>query len=149
MRRAEQGFTLLELVVVIAILAIVLGVVITRAPNSGGALQTRAAAGALAQALRGARAAAMERSMPVSVAIDPARHSFAPDFGAVRLIDPTLRITVLPPALHGPGDVRLIQFAPDGSATGGAVMIGNGKRRLLVAVEWLTGRVQVSDAPAS
>jgi general secretion pathway protein H len=97
--------------------------------------------------LREARAQAIERSQIVSVAIDPVRRSFAADNGVAHAMQPGMDVSVLPPALKGPGDVRLIRFAPDGSASGGEVLLGSGKRRIRISVEWLTGRVQVANAP--
>jgi general secretion pathway protein H len=143
---AQAGFTLIEILVVLAILGVVLGIMIGRGPARSRGLETRAAAGALAQSLRAARAQAIAGDQPVTVVIDPVRHVFAADNGPVRHIDPDLDMVILPPALPGPGASRLIRFGPDGSSSGGAVVLGSGNRRLGVSVEWLTGKVSVADA---
>ncbi len=130
----------------VAIIAIVMGVLIGRGPARSRGLETRAAAGALAQALRAARAQAIATDQDVTVAIDPARHSFAADNSPVQQIDAGTELVVRPPALAGPRDTRLIRFSADGSSTGGEVILGSGRRRLDVSVEWLTGRVSVTDA---
>jgi general secretion pathway protein H len=145
--RGEQGFTLLEMIVVLAIMGVVIGVVVTRGPVRSRGLDARAAAGSIAQALRSARAQAIERSQTVNVAIDPVKHVLAPDGGAVRALAPDMQVAVLPPAFPGRGSARLISFAPDGSASGGEILLGSGKRRLRISVEWLTGQVKVEDAP--
>lgn len=149
MARRDDGFTLLEILVVIAIMGLVLGVLAAHGPPHLGGLQARAAAGALAETFRTARAAAIEQGVPVNVAIDPVRREFAADGAALRHFAPDVTVAVLPPTLPGPGTVRIIRFAPDGSATGGGVALGIGARRLAITVEWLTGKVQVRDAPAS
>jgi hypothetical protein len=43
--------------------------------------------------------------------------------------------------------VRLIRFSPDGSSSGGQVLLGTGRHRIGITVEWLTGQVKVADAP--
>jgi general secretion pathway protein H len=145
--RRQAGFTLIEILVVLAIMGVVLGIVLGRGPMNSRGLQTRAAAGALAQTLRAARAQAIATDHDVSVAIDPARHVFAMDHGPERLVARDLALAIVPPVLPGPGSVRLIRFSPDGSATGGGVLLGTGRRRIGVRVEWLTGKVSVADAP--
>jgi len=144
--RRNAGFTLIEMLIVLAVLGAVLGVVISRGPPRSQSLQTRAAAGALAGLLRAARATAIARDADVNVAIDPKHHSFAGDGGVIRTLDPAIDITVLPPTLPGPEGVRLIRFSGDGSATGGAILIGKGHTQLRIDVEWLTGQVKVSNA---
>jgi general secretion pathway protein H len=145
--RRQAGFTLIEILVVLAIMGVVLGIVLGRGPMNSRGLQTRAAAGALAQTLRAARAQAIATDHDVSVAIDPARHAFAMDRGPEQLVARDLSLAIVPPVLPGPGSVRLIRFSPDGSATGGGVLLGTGRRRIGVRVEWLTGKVSVADAP--
>ena len=147
MRGREDGFTLIEILVVVAIMGVVIGIFVSRGPIRSQALQTRAAAGLLAQTLREARAAAIEHSEIVAVAIDPVQRSFAMDQGPVHHLAASTEVTVLPPSFKGRGDVRVIRFSPDGSASGGGVILGTGTRRVRIDVEWLTGRVQVANAP--
>jgi general secretion pathway protein H len=144
--RRDDGFTLIEVLVVLAIVGVVLGVLIGRGPDRSRGLEARAAAGALAQTLRAARAQAIAADHDVTVAFDSARHSFAADGGPIRLVNPGIDMSVLPPSLPGPGATRLIRFSADGSSTGGEVLLGTGGRKLDISVEWLTGKVSVADA---
>ena len=146
MRRTD-GFTLIEILVVLAILGVALGLIIGRGPMRSRGLESRAAAGALAQTLRAARALAIAGDHDVAVAIDPGRHVFAIDGGPSHTLAPDLSVAILPPALHGSGPVRLIRFSADGSATGGKILLGTGRQRLGVSVEWLTGKVSVANEP--
>jgi general secretion pathway protein H len=133
--------------VTLAILAVCLALILGRGPMRSQALETRAAAGALAQTLREARARAIATDQDIAVAIDPGRHVFAPDGGVPVHIDPAMSITMLPPTLTGSGGVKLIRFSEDGSSSGGGVVLGIGARRLAITVEWLTGQVKVANAP--
>jgi len=141
-----NGFTLIEILVVVAIIGVVMGVLIGRGPVRSHGLETRAAAGALAQALRAARAQAIATDHDVTVLIDPVRHVFAADNSPVSQIDPKTALVVQQPALMGPGEAARILFSADGSSTGGNILLGTGKRRLEISVEWLTGKVSVADA---
>lgn len=142
----DDGFTLLELIIVLAIMGLLGGILITRGPQRSAGLQTRAAAGALAQALRSARAEAIARNIDVNVAIDPARHLLAPDGAAPRRLASGMEVAVLPGAIAGPGPVRIIRFAPDGSSSGGTILLGSGRRQLRISAQWLTGQVKVENA---
>ncbi len=144
--RKDCGFTLIEILVTLAILGVIMGLFLGRGGMVNQGLNTRAAAGAIAQGLRAARAQAIATDEDVSVAIDPARHLFAIDRTPPTLLARDLNLTVMPPALKGPGTVRVIRFSPDGSATGGEVLLGTGRHRVDIKVEWLTGQVKVSDA---
>ncbi len=144
--RQDDGFTLIEILVVLAILGVTLGLVIGRGSMKSRGLETTGAASAIAQSLRAARAQAIATDHDVSVVFDPARHAFAADATPAQTLAPSLRFAVLPPALQGPGDSRIIRFSPDGSATGGQVVLGSGHRRIGITVEWLTGKVTVADA---
>jgi general secretion pathway protein H len=116
-------------------------------PVHSAGLEARAAAGALAQTFRAARATAMSKSTTVTVAIDPAMREFSADNGPVRRFARGVSVEVLPPSIKGPGDSSLIKFSPDGSATGGGVSLGVGERHIQIAIDWLTGQVKVSNAP--
>ncbi len=145
-RRNSHGFTLLELLIVVAIMGLVIAVVVTHGPMHSQGLQTRAAAGSLAQTLRSARAQAIARSRIVSVVIDPAAHNFAADRGPLRTLAADMAVTSLPGTLPGPHGTSILRFSPDGSASGGGVTLGAGRRALTISVEWLTGRVKVANA---
>jgi general secretion pathway protein H len=146
-RRAEAGFTLLEVVVVLAVLALGLGLLAARGPPRSAALEIRAAAGELAQALRLARARAIARNAPAALTLDVARRSWRVNGSPERVLPPAFALSVRAAGTETLGDrdrLGAIRFAPDGSSTGGWIEISDGQRRVQIGVDWLSGRVTLA-----
>lgn len=135
--RRLAGFTLIETIVVLAILGLALGIVAGFLPKRNDTLELRTASGQVAGILRLARARAISESRPVRVMAAADGHGVMVD-GTKR---PVLPAVVL--RMAGPPEIR---FAPDGSASGGGIQVVGAKRSSLVRVDWLTGRVRVADA---
>lgn len=146
-RRRDRGFTLIELVVVLAIMGLILGLVVWRGPLRSQRLETDAAARLVSGALRLARAEAIAQNRPVEVRVDIPGHFYRVDGGPPRPLPSTVAISVTQ-AMTGPGDGRsgAIRFAPDGSSSGGRIELIERARRVQIGVDWLTGRVSVVDA---
>ncbi len=120
----DSGFTLMEMLVVIAIMGLVLTMVAGfRQPHSQW-LETQTAARQVAEAMRDARGEAITEGHPVAPVL------------------PRLPASVAIAVQAPPGG---IVFAPDGSASGGRILLTGGGQ-IAVSVDWLTGRV-ATDAP--
>ena len=143
-RDGDAGFTLIEVLAVLAILGLMAGLVATRGPQRSAAVDLRAAAAQVAGALRLARTQAIAGNNPVAVLLDPAAHALRVGAAAPRRLPSGLLVSVI--SITEPGRPA-ITFAPDGSSTGGRVELAAGARRMQVGVDWLTGRVSVADAP--
>ena len=141
---ADAGFTLIEVLVVLAILGLVAGLVAVRGPSRSAALDLRAASGEVARAMRLARTQAIAGNAAVPVVLDPATSGYRVGDGPPRRLPAGIGLSVI--AVAGAG-LPTISFAPDGSSSGGRVELAAGGRRVQVGVEWLTGRVVVADAP--
>ncbi len=130
-RRAddEQGFTLLEMIVVIAVVAAVLSLVITRGPMHSRELDLDAAVQRVAGALRLARSRSIAEERAVSVVF--AMDGFRTEQGST---------VALPGDISLAGD-RVIRFTPDGGSSGGRIILQSGTRHVAIGVDWLTGRV--------
>jgi len=142
----RNGFTLIELAVVLAVMGLMLGLVLTHGPMRSPTLENRAAATQVAQGLRSARARAIELNRPVTFSLDLAGHNFRIDNAPPQPLPPALRLSMLTIAGKANQDTGDISFAPDGSSSGGRIELDGNGGRLLVGVDWLTGRVSVADA---
>lgn len=149
-RGSQSGFTLLELLIVLALLGLMLALV---PPSFSGRLQSlnvRGAALELADTLREARSRALFDNRPTWVEL-----TAAPDYRA----DNAERATTLPDTAQidfradASLDWRMLEFDdaplrlrfyPDGSSAGGELRLRDQGRVYVVAVDWLLGRVSLS-----
>jgi general secretion pathway protein H len=139
----DAGFTLIEVLVVIAILGLTAALVLSHgAPRSAGASQ-RAAAGEIVQSLRFARSRAIARGEPSTVLIDAPQHRLLLDGVGQSPLPGFLTLDLHP--RNGPSlREAAFTFAPDGSATGGTILLGNPGERIRIAIDWLTGGIETS-----
>jgi general secretion pathway protein H len=140
------GFSLIELLVVLAVMGFVLALIVGyRTPWSSG-LSIEGTAAELASGLRLARSQAIADNRPIAFAVDLAGHRYQVGGDRPRGLPPKLSIGLL--TINGAqrsatsGDIR---FNPDGSSTGGRILLSDGGRRVAVGVDWLTGRVTTAD----
>jgi len=142
------GFTLLEMIIVLAILGLAVAIVALRGPVRPHRLEERGIVAAVSEALRGARGRAIAENRPVLVAVDGERHGIAVEGG------PTIEVPAgldLEAAVGAGGGLEKqlvgFRFSPDGSSTGARILIADGDRRIEISVDWLTGRVSTVDVP--
>lgn len=133
------GFTLLEILVVLAVMGLALGIFVSRGPARSPALEVRGAASEVAQALRGARARAIAADRSVSFVMDAPRHQYRIEGEPPHAFPLALSVSLTAPA-------GAIRFAPDGSSSGGRVALADGGHTTVVSVDWLTGRVRMAEA---
>jgi general secretion pathway protein H len=144
--KSERGFTLVEVIVVLAILGLVLAMVATHGPLGVGTLTARAAANQLASGFRQARARAIADNRPVALSIDLVGHRWRVGTDRPTELPRNLDIAVLTVAGQtAGGTAAAIRFLPDGSSTGGRVELRDGRRLMKIGVDWLNGRVSVGD----
>jgi general secretion pathway protein H len=146
-RSGEEGFTLLELVVVFVILGLVLALFVTRISGPSPGLTLRAAANELAAGLREARSAAISGDRPVTITIDAAHRDWRGADGAIKTFPSGTAVAVmLADGRLSSAAIVGIRFEGDGSSSGGRVDLAAGAQRMAVAINWLTGRVTVANA---
>lgn len=146
-RSSVAGFTLLELLAVLSIMALVAAVVV---PSLGGgaAVEVRSAARSLASGLRQTRNRALNDNRSAILALDVANREFRlPGEQRVHRLPERVHIvlfTARSEQLSEQGGA--IRFFPDGSSTGGRITLSIDSLRYLVNVDWLTGRVKVIES---
>ncbi|WP_284948106.1 GspH/FimT family pseudopilin [Acidisoma cladoniae] len=145
--RGAAGFTLIEVLVVIVILGLSIALVVSRGPARSVGLDIEGAAGSIAQNLRLARSQAISTDRLVAFTLDPTGRVPIVDGTPGATLAPDVRVTIMTATGGSVRSQPAITFAPDGSSSGGRVILGAGARHLQVLVDWLTGRVNVTDAP--
>lgn len=140
-RRHAAGFTLLELLVVLGIIAVVLGTMILARPNASGARVNTVARNVLAT-LRLARAQAMERNTEIVVSIDPQTRTIGSPQGKWQLPD-GVHIVLTFAESEKRDATGGLRFYPDGQSSGGEISLGLSGRSARLTVSWLTGEARI------
>ena len=141
--RRLRGFTLVELLVVFAILALVVGLAPPALEKMRESSQYRSTLRSLAAELRAARQQALLTRSPTRVVIDLAQHRFGLDGARTsHAIPETLQLRTTVAGIESTAEQAAIRFFPDGGSTGGSIEVirpsGSGSR---LQVDWLSGRV--------
>ena len=142
--RAAPGFSLIEVLAVVALIAIA-GVLAAGILGGGlERLQMRSAANDIAANLRFTRAHALATGSPQRFSIDPATRTWRAPRERSGAVPDRLEVT-----FTGAREMQertgegVIVFFGDGASSGGRVRLEAGEARWDVDVAWLTGEVRV------
>lgn len=131
--RAQAGFTLLEALVVVAVTALIGGVLFPNMQRLLGALEVRQTAAVTEASLRVARGEALRTGRAVSFAVRADGKGFAWTGGPAYAAGRGVLLAAAPE--------RPIVFYGDGSSSGGELSVGGAGRRVLLAVDPATGGI--------
>jgi general secretion pathway protein H len=137
---AERGFTLLELLVVLAIIAIAAGLAAPAIGRSTDSLKARGEIAGFSAVLRHAREQAITTRRPHRVVVVPAEHQVRVFAG-----DELRRTRAVPErwTIQAPGPAGLsVRFEPHGASTGADWRIVANEVTWRVTVDPMTGRVR-------
>jgi general secretion pathway protein H len=145
---SERGFTLVEILVVLAILGLALGLVAMRGSPGHRGLSFEGTATGIVGALRQARSEAVIAGRPVRFVVDTAARTWRIDDGAPNALPAGIDVALSTITGETSGErVAAFRFAPDGSATGGAIVLSQGGQSIRIGIDWLTGKVGVAHGP--
>lgn len=146
-RDRARGFTLVEVMVVMVIIALVMGLVATSMTRSISGAEARAASRKLVASLRYTRARAIIDKKEQVFQVDTENRSYlAPGRKLITLpkgVDVTITTARSEFTSESVGGIR---FFPDGGSTGGHIELTVNEREYRVNVAWLTGETQLERA---
>lgn len=140
---ASRGFTLLEMLVVIVLMSIGIGVVGFGLHKGLQQAADRQLLGQMVQALRTTRSAAIISGQPRETSFDLDRRTFK-----VPGKRPQQWPAEVGVQLNTAADLNAaVAFYPDGSSSGGNLLVFQGERRWRIDIGWLTGSVKSRALP--
>jgi general secretion pathway protein H len=144
-----KGFTLIEVMLALVVLALLVSLTPPLFEKAFPSLKLKAATRDLAQEMRYIQQIAILTGIPARVRFDLSNNAYQSDHvnrGEVRQLPKGLRFAVNDSTAWRSGEqVLLFEFYPDGSSSGGQLILDNGGHRFAITVDWLTSRVRVID----
>lgn len=143
--KAEEGFTLLEMVCIVAIIAMLTAVLLPNIPRNTSRPRLEAYALETASLLKADRTAAIRRRVLVATQVDAGARSLrSGSTGHILQIpdDVTIEAT-LPIRCNDRPALSTISFFPTGMSCGGTVTLTRLSTSYEVRVNWLTGGVEI------
>ena len=149
-RRTEDGFTLLEIVCVLAIIAILAAILLPSIPRGTSRAKLEGYAIRIATLLRADRDAAMWRRRAVATAIDaPTRSVRSGATGEmVRMPEDVHFEAILAAWCNQHASGHTIEFFASGMSCGGTIRLARPGLAYDIRANWLTGGIEVVRADA-
>jgi len=142
MSRSESGFTLLELMAVMLIIALVASLVITMTPGTGRA-GLKAVTLQSAALLRRERTQAILAARERHISLDGGRRLLVGEDGDTVSIPRDVAVDLLGADAVWSGRQAVVRFDPDGASTGAVLRLSQAKAEYEIRVNWFTGSVDV------
>ncbi|WP_106477836.1 GspH/FimT family pseudopilin [Phytohalomonas tamaricis] len=145
--RAQCGFTLLEMIVVIVLIAIGLSLVsfgITRGLES---VRTREAGRDLTLALRATRTQAITSGQATLLDFNLVHQSYRRPGQTPTSLPQGMHMQLTTAAALRVNQQAAVAFFPDGSSTGGSILLTKAGRTWRIDIAWLTGTVRWQEVP--
>jgi general secretion pathway protein H len=143
---SEAGFTLLEVVCVLAIVGLLAAVLLPNLPRQTSGPRLEAYAIEAAALLKADRSAAIRRGSEVETRVDaPARSLRSGASGqSVRFPEDVRFETLLPRSCDNRPAFATISFFASGMSCGGVITLSRLDAGYEIRVNWLTGRIEIA-----
>lgn len=145
----NEGFTLVEMLVVLSLVALLLVISLPYSTSSGEARKLDATSQIIAAKLRETQISSLssnrERSLTVDIKkglliqTNPDKTFELPEGIGMSIITSNNEIMK---------DAGAFRFFPDGGSTGGKIILSKGENRREIAISWLTGGIVVTSGEA-
>ena len=148
---AQRGFTLLEMVCVLAIIGLLSAVLLPFIPHNTSRSRLQAYALQAATLLKADRNAAIRRGTDVATLVDPGSRRIVSGAGksTIRVPDDVHFDATLPKTCNQKPAFSTISFFANGMSCGGAIALTRFDAGYEVRVNWLTGRVEIVSRTAA
>jgi len=145
-KACERGFTLLEMVCVIALVAMVAAVLLPLVPRNTSRARLQGYAIEAASLLKADRNVAIRRGTEVSTLVDATSRAIRSGATAqlIRIPDDVRFEALLPQSCRQRAALSTISFFADGMSCGGAIALTRLDSSYEIRVNWLTGRVEIN-----
>jgi general secretion pathway protein H len=138
----NSGFTLIEVVAVMLIIALVAALVTTITPGTGRG-KLKALTLEIAALLRRERLSAVLTGHERHVSLDGERRVLVGDGGGTVAVPPDVVVNVLGTNELWSGRVAVVRFYPDGASSGAVLKVAREGAEYEVRVNWYTGSVAI------
>ena len=137
------GFTLIEVVAVMLIIALVASLVVAKIPGTGRG-RLKAVALETAALLRRERLGAVMTGRDRQVSIDGEQRVLVGDGGDIVAVPRDVVLDVLGIDALWSGRQAVVRFHPDGASTGAVLKLSREKAEYEIRVNWYTGGVAIA-----
>ncbi len=145
LRTVRHGYTLAELLVVLAILGLVTAIAAPRFTTRSDPARIRQVSAEVVNLLRNAKISARRTGTSTKIFFNPLEKQVWIEGGGKKLdFDPELNLTVTGADVESEGDNIGIRFFPDGQSTGGVIEMELGTTIHKIDVIWANGEVRLA-----
>jgi general secretion pathway protein H len=142
---AQRGFTLLEMVCVLAIIALMAAVLLPLVPRETSRSRLQAYALQAATLLKADRVAAISRHTSIATLVDAGARAIRSGAtpASIQIPDDVRFDATLPQTCRQQQALSTISFFANGTSCGGSIALTRFDEGFEIRVNWLTGRIEI------